>query len=238
MHDPGHSGATHAGAAHGHHDGHGSEHGQGDEHGHGGVAKYMYVFLALCGLTTMSFFTYSDFWPKSLDDDHVKWLFMMAVSCTKAMLVVLFFMHVKYEANWKYVLTIPASIMAVFLVMALVPDIGLRVKTYAEERLRRTAGPEDVEELREASHHQAGGSHAGPHEAGGAEGMSAGHEHDDAADEAAPADDAEHPTPAEEHEPAAEPDAAAPSDAATEGGADEESTTEEPSEDATEPSAE
>ena len=34
---------------------------------------------------------------------------MMAVSCTKAMLVILFFMHVKYEANWKYVLTIPAG---------------------------------------------------------------------------------------------------------------------------------
>ena len=37
------------------------------------------------------------------------WAFMMAVSCTKAMLVILFFMHVKYEANWKYVLTIPGQ---------------------------------------------------------------------------------------------------------------------------------
>ncbi len=34
---------------------------------------------------------------------------MMAVSCTKAMLVILFFMHVLYEANWKFVLTIPAA---------------------------------------------------------------------------------------------------------------------------------
>ena len=40
---------------------------------------------------------------------QVGWAFMMAVSCTKAMLVILFFMHVKYEANWKYVLTIPAG---------------------------------------------------------------------------------------------------------------------------------
>ena len=38
---------------------------------------------------------------------QIGWAFMMAVSCTKAMLVILFFMHVKYEANWKYVLTIP-----------------------------------------------------------------------------------------------------------------------------------
>ena len=51
---------------------------------------------------------------------------MMAVSCTKAMLVILFFMHVKYEANWKYVLTIPAAFMSIFLILALVPDVGLR----------------------------------------------------------------------------------------------------------------
>ena len=36
--------------------------------------------------------------------------FMMAVSCTKAMLVIMFFMHLLWEANWKWVLTIPASV--------------------------------------------------------------------------------------------------------------------------------
>ena len=54
--------------------------------------------------------------------------FMMAVSCTKAMLVILFFMHVKYEANWKYVLTIPAAIMSIFLMLMLVPDVGMRMR--------------------------------------------------------------------------------------------------------------
>ena len=38
-----------------------SEH--GDHHAHGGLGKYLLVFLALCGLTTMSFFTYSPAWP-------------------------------------------------------------------------------------------------------------------------------------------------------------------------------
>lgn len=109
----------HGPAAHSHDD---HDHGG---HDHGGIAKYIYVFLALCFLTTMSFFTYSDLWP--WPDAAVKRLFMTAVSCTKAMLVILFFMHVKYEANWKYVLTIPASIMSVFLCLALVPDIGARV---------------------------------------------------------------------------------------------------------------
>jgi cytochrome c oxidase subunit 4 len=50
----------------------------------------------------------------------------MAVSCTKAMLVILYFMHLKWEANWKWVLTVPASLMSVLLVLALIPDVALR----------------------------------------------------------------------------------------------------------------
>ncbi|MFM8703373.1 MAG: cytochrome C oxidase subunit IV family protein, partial [Planctomycetia bacterium] len=93
------------------HDDHGhAGHDAGHDAGHGGIGKYLLVFLALCGLTTMSFLTYSSFWPWR-DEPHVGWAFMMAVSCTKAMLVVLFFMHVFWEANWKYVLTIPAAMM-------------------------------------------------------------------------------------------------------------------------------
>jgi cytochrome c oxidase subunit 4 len=68
------------------------------DHGHGGLGTYLAVFVALCVLTTMSFFTYSAAWPWR-DQPQVGWAFMMAVSCTKAMLVVLFFMHVLWEAN-------------------------------------------------------------------------------------------------------------------------------------------
>jgi cytochrome c oxidase subunit 4 len=76
---------------------------------------------------------------------------MMAVSCTKAMLVVLFFMHVLWEANWKYVLTIPAAMMAIFLAIMLVPDIGYRSRMVSQERLLYMARPSD-----EALMHQAG----------------------------------------------------------------------------------
>jgi cytochrome c oxidase subunit 4 len=107
---------------------------------HGGLAKYIYVFLALCVLTGASFFTYSDAWPFH-DQPQVGWAFMMAVSCTKAMLVILFFMHVKYEANWKYVLTIPAGMMSIFLLLMLVPDIGLRMNHYSEERRLHAGQP-------------------------------------------------------------------------------------------------
>ena len=106
--------------------------------GHGGIAKYIYVFLALCFLTGCSFFTYSDYWPYH-DHPEVGRFFMMAVSSIKALLVILFFMHVKYEADWKYVLTIPASIMSLLLILALVPDIGLRMRTYSPERKEHAA---------------------------------------------------------------------------------------------------
>ncbi len=66
---------------------------------------------------------------------------MMAVSCTKAMLVILFFMHVKYEANWKYVLTFPAGFMAIFLTLMLVPDVGLRMLWYSADRREHMATP-------------------------------------------------------------------------------------------------
>jgi cytochrome c oxidase subunit 4 len=120
---------------------------------HGGNAKYVKVFLALCVLTTMSFFTYSDAWPFH-DTPAVGWAFMMCVSCCKALLVMLFFMHLKYEADWKYVLTIPASIMSVFLALALVPDIGMRVAgfyTYSPHRNEFAATKDDTSILEKAS---------------------------------------------------------------------------------------
>ncbi|NIL97299.1 MAG: hypothetical protein GTO53_06830 [Planctomycetales bacterium] len=110
-----------------------------EHHQHGSIGTYMAVFVALCVLTGASFFTYSPLWPFS---DHVAWAFMMAVSCTKAMLVILFFMHLKYEANWKYVLTVPATFMSIFLVLMLVPDVGLRMRRASEERLRYMAVPQ------------------------------------------------------------------------------------------------
>jgi len=113
-----------------------------DDHDHGGVGKYLMVFAALCLLTGASFFTYSSYWPFG---KHVAWAFMMAISCTKAMLVILFFMHLLWEANWKWVLTVPASFMSIFLLLMLVPDVGMRQDTgyarYSEERRLYAAEP-------------------------------------------------------------------------------------------------
>ncbi len=113
------------------------------EHHSGGIGKYIAVFIALCFLTGCSFFTYSRYWPWH-DHPQVGWAFMMAVSCTKAMLVILFFMHVLWEANWKFVLTIPAALMSIFLIVMLVPDVGMRLRSASEERQFNQAEPRPV----------------------------------------------------------------------------------------------
>ena len=132
------------------HDSHDSaSHGAGhdDHESHGGTKQYMMVFVALCVLTTMSFFTYSSYWPFH-STPAVGWVFMMAVSCTKAMLVMLFFMHLMWEASWKYVLTVPASIMSMFLCLSLVGDVGQRTRYYQEERWIYAATP-----IEDTGHH-------------------------------------------------------------------------------------
>lgn len=77
---------------------------------------------------------------------------MIGVSVTKALLVVLFFMHVLYEASWKYVLTIPCIMMALFLGLSLVPDIGMRNSSADEESLEHMAiSPAAQHRLQEAA---------------------------------------------------------------------------------------
>ncbi len=109
-----------------------------------GIGKYLVVFVLLCLLTSASFFTYSPWWREHFSP-QVSWAFMMAVSCTKAMLVILFFMHVLYEANWKFVLTIPAALMSIFLILMLVPDIGMRGRWASEERKFHQAEERQIE---------------------------------------------------------------------------------------------
>jgi cytochrome c oxidase subunit 4 len=126
----------------GHVEPHGAAH--DESHGHGGSGKYIVVFIVLCILTGFSFLTYFPFWYESVPI-QVSRTFMMAVSCTKALLVMAFFMHLIWEANWKYVLTIPAGMMSIFLILMLVPDVGCRYPKYTKERLIHAADPNSAE---------------------------------------------------------------------------------------------
>lgn len=122
-----------------------------DHDDHGGMGKYVWVFLALLILTGISF-GFGSLIPYMKGAKGVAWAVMMAVSCMKALLVMLFFMHLLWEANWKYVLTIPASIMSLLVVLALVPDVGMRTKHYAEERSRFAAEAVHEEEHSDGEH--------------------------------------------------------------------------------------
>jgi cytochrome c oxidase subunit IV len=132
---------------------------------HGGIGKYLLVFAALIVLTGFSFLTYFDFWRENVPVKASRAL-MMAVSCTKAMLVIMFFMHMLWEANWKWVLTIPATFMSVFLTLMLVPDIGMRQNNgyarYSYERLIFAPDP-DVVEHEEAKEAEEAMQHEGEH---------------------------------------------------------------------------
>lgn len=85
--------------------------------------NYMLVFWLLVILTGASFLTY--FVGDAVGTTAI-FLFVMLVALCKASLVGLFFMHLKFEGPWKYVLLVPAGMLLVLLVLALIPDVGLR----------------------------------------------------------------------------------------------------------------
>lgn len=95
------------------------------------VGVFVVVFLMLCAFTTLSYWIANS---HLMDNRLIGWTAMMAVSIAKALLVVLFFMHLWWERPWKYILTIPALIMGFLLVLLLVPDVGFRTDTYSKER--------------------------------------------------------------------------------------------------------
>ena len=137
---------------------HEASHEQGASHEHDDVHNNYRLFLTVSVLlviaTAASYWTFTDLWPFG-ESKEIKRLWMMAVSCFKASLVIIFFMHLKWEANWKWILTVPASFMCVLLTLALGPDVGMRVfngfSGYSRERLMHSA---------ELPHDKAGQHHA------------------------------------------------------------------------------
>jgi len=93
---------------------------------------FIVVFLLLCGLTAVSFWIASS--NMMTESVNMARGCLIAVSAAKAMLVITFFMHLWWEKRWKYVLTIPALILSVVMVLLLIPDVGLRGETYSTKR--------------------------------------------------------------------------------------------------------
>ena len=81
--------------------------------------NYLTIFFVLCGCTALSVL---------FDVLHmskpVTMVLVLAVACAKALCVMMFFMHLKFEGNWKFVLLAPTTILAIGLPLALYPDVG------------------------------------------------------------------------------------------------------------------
>ena len=127
---------------------------EGHEHSdHGGNAKYLAVFGCLIVLTLISFWLGGSSINQTAP--MVAKVGMLAVSCAKALLVMLFFMHLIWEANWKYVLTIPASLMSIFLICMLIPDVGRRTEKYSLRRWTHSSESSvETHESREDHHEE------------------------------------------------------------------------------------
>jgi cytochrome c oxidase subunit 4 len=63
----------------------------------------------------------------------------------------MFFMHLKFEGNWKFVLLTPTTILAIGLPLALLPDIGASYYTSVAPQTGVWAS--EIKEFRE--HHAA-----------------------------------------------------------------------------------
>ena len=87
--------------------------------------NYLVIFIALCVCTTLSVI----FDVVDIKSKIVLVVLVMAVACAKALFVMAFFMHLKFEGKWKYILLAPTTILAIGLPLAILPDIGMHYYT-------------------------------------------------------------------------------------------------------------
>ncbi len=95
------------------------------EHATEAHAPYLTVFAALAVLTAIEYYYASIF------KHHFSVLLtgLLALAAIKAGLVGWYFMHLKFEGNWVYILLVPAMILATIIVLALCPDMVLKYET-------------------------------------------------------------------------------------------------------------
>jgi len=93
-----------------------------EEHRTEAHAPYLKVWFALAILTAIEY--YYAFIFKNLFLILLIGLLVWAI--VKAGLVGWFFMHLKFEGNWVYILIVPAFVLATILVLALLPDMALK----------------------------------------------------------------------------------------------------------------
>ena len=107
-----------------------SEH---EEQSHVSAKVYLFVFLLLCGCTIASWLVDE----MQINSAALLIVSVLAIATLKAGCVVLYFMHLKFERNWKYVLLLPTICLAAGLPMALLPDMSLNYYTNVTPQAQR-----------------------------------------------------------------------------------------------------
>ena len=118
------------------------------DHEESHAAAYRAVFIALCCLTVLSIG--AD--VLHLSDRRILVAIVLAVATAKALCVMMYFMHLKFERAWKYMLLAPTFILAAGMMLSLIPDIGEHYYTV------------DTPQMLEYERDEAAKLHAGPAE--------------------------------------------------------------------------
>lgn len=106
-----------------------------EEHQQESHAPYLLVWLWLAILTGVEYFYaagFKDFFVILLGG-------LLVLAGIKAGLVGWYFMHLKFEGNWVYILIVPAIVLATILVLALVPDQSLKPEDIEAEQTGQLA---------------------------------------------------------------------------------------------------
>jgi cytochrome c oxidase subunit IV len=93
-----------------------------EEHRTESHAPYWTIWFALLVLTLIEYY-YASYLK---DVFLILLLGLLFLAVIKAGLVGWFFMHLKFEGNWVYILIVPAFVLATIFVMALLPDVTLK----------------------------------------------------------------------------------------------------------------
>ncbi len=115
-----------------------------EEHQQEAHAPYLMVWLWLAGLTGIEYV-----YAAGLKDFFLILLGgLLALAAIKAALVAWYFMHLKFEGKWVYLLILPALFLAVVLVLALIPDLAMQPADPEGDHVRVEPVRSDVEMAR------------------------------------------------------------------------------------------
>ncbi len=84
--------------------------------------NYTLIFFALCGFTAFS--VLADMFGKNQIGRATLAAIVLALATFKASCVIMYFMHMKFEGAWKYVLLGPTLVLALAIPFTLAPDIS------------------------------------------------------------------------------------------------------------------